>query len=132
MAEFNFFTSEELEELVLNGRVTKNVTMAGGLLELSLEFPTEKERSEINNKNLQEIKNRKPEEKKKITDIDAELTRMFDDEVITIKNTKTNNYIKFSDMNAAMADAIISKRSQLSSSIWSFMMEEKATEEEKK
>lgn len=81
---------------------------------------------------MAEIKNLPQEDKKKIINLDSEIERMYDDECIIITKGNPGINIKFSEMNAAMADAIISKRTQIRSSIWSFMMADKATEEEKK
>lgn len=130
MENLEFFTADELEELVVLGRISRDIKMAGGLLDIKLIFPTDKERAEANMKNLKEIKSRTKEEKEKILDLDEELKNMFNDEFIIIKSKDSE--LKLSEMNSTVADAILSKRTQLNSSIWGFMMSETATETEKK
>ena len=130
MEKLEFFTADELEELVVLGRISRDIKMAGGLLDIKLIFPTDKERAEANIKNLKEIKSRTKEEKEKILDLDEELKNMFNDEFIIIKSKDSE--LKLSEMNSTVADAILSKRTQLNSSIWGFMMSETATETEKK
>ena len=63
-------------------------------------------------------------------ELDEELKNMFNDEFIIIKSKDSE--LKLSEMNSTVADAILSKRTQLNSSIWGFMMSETATEIEKK
>lgn len=130
MENLEFFTADELEELVVLGRISWDIKMAGGLLDIKLIFPTDKERAEANIRNLKEIKSRTKEEKEKILDLDEELKNMFNDEFIIIKSKGSE--LKLSEMNSTVADAILSKRTQLNSSIWGFMMSETATETEKK
>ena len=130
----NIFTTEELEELIMGGKVTKKVKFAAGKIKAEITFVSDRERDEINEKNMKKIKEM-PEEKIKGKNINTLLDRMFTDETIKVSREFENDKfipIILSEMNSSMADAIINKKNSMATEIWNFMLEEAPEETLKK
>lgn len=121
-----FFTTEELEELIVGGKITKKVEFAAGKIKAEIIFVSDRERDEINEKNMKIIKEM-PEEKIKGKNINTLLDRMFTDETIKVHRVFEDGKVEFlilSEMNSSMADAIINKKNSMATEIWNFMLEE--------
>ena len=113
-----FFTSKELEEMVLYGSIRKTEFFMNGKIKVEMLFPSEKEKNEIKNKVIKELTEEKGEKV-----MNWEIAEKLDEKLNAI--TMDEEEISISAMNSTMVDIISNIRTSYSNSIYSAFLKER-------